>query len=357
MSTIVSSEPIVVSAELRDAVGVSEWDVLADRVDAPPFLRAGWIDAWWRAFGRGRLELLTARRAGRLTGVLPFSRWGGGVYSPTNWHTPAYGPLSEDLDVTRALGAELFGAPSRRVDLSFLEAGADETAGLLGAAEAHRTVLRRTVSRSPFVAVEGDWDSYERGLSKNRRRSIRRRRCQLEELGQVRVDIHEGGPGLEGALEEALHVEASGWKGQQATAIASRPETRRFYLDIAHWAAERGWMRLAFLRLDGRPLAFDYAIEHSGRCYSLKAGYDAAFRSYGPGVLLLHLTLARAFSEGLSSYELLGADDPYKHDWTNASRERLRIQAFARSPGGTVDWLAQAHGRPLARRMLGRAPR
>ena len=34
-----------------------------------------------------------------------------------------------------------------------------------------------------------------------------------------------------------------------------------FYRRVAAWAAERDWLRLAFLRLDGRPLAFDLALE------------------------------------------------------------------------------------------------
>src|SRR5438105_12628854 len=34
-----------------------EWDDLADRVSAPPFLRSGWTAAWWLAFGRGHLEV------------------------------------------------------------------------------------------------------------------------------------------------------------------------------------------------------------------------------------------------------------------------------------------------------------
>ena len=40
-----------------------EWDALADRVAATPFMRPGWIAAWWRAFGSGKLEVLTARGA------------------------------------------------------------------------------------------------------------------------------------------------------------------------------------------------------------------------------------------------------------------------------------------------------
>jgi hypothetical protein len=41
-----------------------EWDVLADRTDVEPWLRPGWIAAWWCAFGRGSLFVLVLRRRG-----------------------------------------------------------------------------------------------------------------------------------------------------------------------------------------------------------------------------------------------------------------------------------------------------
>ena len=35
-------------------------------------------------------------------------------------------------------------------------------------------------------------------------------------------------------------MEALGWKGEADTAILSRPETRRFYEELARWASARG---------------------------------------------------------------------------------------------------------------------
>src|SRR5437899_1249723 len=70
-----------------------EWDDLADRVGAAPFLRPGWIRAWWRAFGSGDPGVLTVRRSGRLAAALPLEIRRGVVRSPTNWHTPFFGVL------------------------------------------------------------------------------------------------------------------------------------------------------------------------------------------------------------------------------------------------------------------------
>jgi hypothetical protein len=62
--------------------------------------------------------------------------------------------------------------------------------------------------------------------------------------------------------------------------------------------------------------------------------------------------LARAFSIGLSRYEFLGSREAWKHEWTAAYRNRMLLQAFARSPAGSVERAAFAYGRPAVKRLL-----
>ena len=68
-----------------------EWDELADRTEAMPWLRPGWILAWRRAYGQAALHLLGARRGRQLCAILRLQRWHGELRSPTN---PADAPLS-----------------------------------------------------------------------------------------------------------------------------------------------------------------------------------------------------------------------------------------------------------------------
>ena len=146
-------------------------------------------------------------------------------------------------------------------------------------------------------------------------------------------------------------VEASGWKGDRATAIQSQPDTKQFYTTVAHWAAEGGWLRLACLRLDGRLIACDYALEHGGTWYSIKAGYDDEFRSYGPGALLLREEIGHCFANDVSAIVLLGNGDAFKLSWTDRCIERRWLGAFRRTPRGLAAWTGKA-GREVARRSL-----
>lgn len=329
----------------------AEWEALAERLHAPPFLRPGWVEAWWRAFGRGRLELCAERDPddGRLTALLPVQRERGALASPTNWHSPEFGLLAESAAAARGLLSALLAQRPRRLSLAFL---APEQAELARAeARAHGCrVIQRTLQRSPWVPTEETWDAYRRGLSKGFLDDLERTQRFLQARGRVSVEV-SCGDGLDQLLAEGFEVEASGWKGARGTAIRSRPEVLRFYTEVARWAAARGWLRLAFLRLDGRALAFDLCIEHAGVHSLLKTGYDPSFRALGPGKLLREAMLARAFREGLRSYELLGEAEPWKLRWTSTTRPRELVQVFRPTPLGLLDWSLFQHARPLAKRI------
>ncbi len=326
-----------------------EWEELAERIDGSPFLRPGWILAWLRAFGTGRPEAITVRRDDELVAILPMQRKRGRLYSVANWHSPVFGPLAADEEARDMLLDALFDSGRPSVDLSLLDCDAELLAPIGRAArESGRRVVERAIAACPVVDISGEFEDYERALSRNRRRSLRRGLRQLEAHGTVSFDVHESFEGVEHALEEMFQVEASGWKGKRGTAIASRAETTDFYTDVARWAADRGWLRIATLRLDGRAIACDYSLEFDGVWYSLKSGYDEAYRAAGPGALLLREQLRHCFAERVSCLELLGQEDSFKLSWTDRACERTRIQAFDNSPIGLAHW-SRASGRECLR--------
>lgn len=330
-----------------------DWDALADQVGAAPWLRPGWIAAWERAFDRGSLEIVAMRRNGRLLGLLSLERRLGVLSSTSNWHTPAFGLLCGSDEIRSELAQALFANGGRRIVLAFVPSGDRSLEVCRAAAEAagYRLIVR-TVQRSPYLVVDGDWAAYEARRDAKLRRELRRRRRRLGERGQLGLEVADGSERLDQLLEEGFNVEGAGWKGERGTAIASHPATRRFYVDVARWAAGRGWLRLAFLRLDGRPIAFDYALEEGGAHYLLKTGYNPAYRAFGPGMIIREAMLSRAFSAGIKRYEFLGDTTDWKLEWADGTRELKVMQGFAPSALGTVDWAAFAFGRPLAKRAL-----
>jgi CelD/BcsL family acetyltransferase involved in cellulose biosynthesis len=331
-----------------------EWDELADRAGAPPFLRPDWIEAWWRAFAKGRLTVLATRAGGDLTGVLPLMRRAGGLVSPTNWHTPLFGPVCADHDAEVALAEAFVQRGGAHLGLRFIDAGDPFLDTLRSAATgAGWSTIERPLQRSPYVPIDGSWEQFCSGLSKDRRRSIRRRERRLRELGELQVIVEDGTERLDELLAEGFALEASGWKGAQGTAITSRPETHAFYTEIARWGASAGLLRLVFIRVDARPIAFNLCLEDDRVHYALKPGHSDEMARYGPGALLAYRMIERAFALDLASYELLGGEDEFKRSFAGEhSRAKVELNGFAGSPRGAMMRLVDTRFRPLARRIL-----
>lgn len=341
-----------------DAIA-GEWNELAGRSDSAPFLYPDWIAAWARAFGGATPLVATLRTDGRLTAVLPLLARRGALVSPTNWHTPLFGAVAEsEADALELLGGVLASSVPARLDLAFVDAESPLLQGWRQAiGSAGYRALERVIQRSPYVAVQGDWESYESALPSRRRGKYRRFRRRLDEQGDVELEVHERLDGLDAALDDALRVEAAGWKGEQGTAIRSRPETEAFYREIAAWAAGRDWLRLWFVRLDGRAIAFAYCLETTTVHYELKVGFDPEYAKFAPGVLLTQERLRHVFESGLRSYEFLGQPEPHKLQWTDTCRELVRIQAFAPTVRGAASRILWQRGRPAALRLRALARR
>jgi CelD/BcsL family acetyltransferase involved in cellulose biosynthesis len=348
------------SVEVADRVEpvTAEWNELAGRLGASPFTRSEWIKSWWSAFGRGALHIFLIRDRGRVVAVLPMSRRRGALRSLTNAHTPAFDLLAEDEETGRFLAAELFASGAHEITISPLDAQGNGLAVLsAGARAAGYRMMVQPALRAPFISGGTNLAAYQRSLSHNLRHDVERRLRRLLEVGAVSVEVCDGSEKLDERLREGFAVEASSWKGAGGTAISSRHSTRSFYSDVAHWAASLGWLRLAFLRLDGRAIAFQFDLQVDRTYYSLKIGFDPAYERFSPGKLLAYTMAARAIALGIDAYELLGTDEPWKYRWTTSVHDRVALLCFRRSATGFLGWSRHVYGRrfaghvPFARRV------
>lgn len=331
------------------------WDALADECGASPFARPGWFRAWWIAFGNDTPYVAVNTRDGETVAVLPLLRGRKALRSATNDHSPRFGLLARDDAAAHDLASWVFEQRPRSVTLEYVDLDEPGSARLRAtAASCGYRVLERTYERSPYLSIDGSWEEYEANLSGRVRRDLDRRLRRLQELGPVRLDVSDGSSGRAELLAEGFRLEPSGWKAERGTAVASREDTRRFYENLAEWAADQGWLRLSFLRVGEKGVAFQYGFEASGTYYFLKGGYDPEYSRFAPGKLLLRALLQRAFTTGSRRFDFLGADDPFKLEWSQTAYDLKLVQAFSPSPLGAAEWAAFAYGRPLARRVRAR---
>jgi CelD/BcsL family acetyltransferase involved in cellulose biosynthesis len=217
-------------------------------------------------------------------------------------------------------------------------------------------VLVRPKAACPVIPLSVDMTDAEQILSSRRRSDLRRARRRAEEVGPVRTELlsplpHE----VNGVLDDAFSIEASSWKGRSGTALAEDARRAAFFRRYAVLAAERGILRVSFLRVGDRGAAMQIAVECGGAYWILKIGYDEEFARFSPGMLLILATLQAALERGLRSYELLGTAEPWTEMWTEAVRSCVSISVYPARVAGLAALCADLS--PVAWRRLRRAAR
>jgi hypothetical protein len=180
----------------------------------------------------------------------------------------------------------------------------------------------------PYIELDGSWREPEAHFSASWRSSFRRMRRKAENMGQVTFDIVT--PKLNevrALLNEAIAVEARSWMKAAGVAMTVSRWRARFYKRFAKYAASEGILRLCFLRIEGRPVAMEYAVECGGRFFAHKIAYDESFEHCSPGTLLRLEILRRAAERGLQSYEFQGKDAPWTYIWTKTVRPMVCVNS------------------------------
>ena len=315
------------------------WDGVPGTTD--PVGGAAWTQAWSEVYGEDHaLTVGVAGEPASPQAVVPLVRRTG---RPWWLETLGVRQLAEPTDVRAGNSAALNAvlrevARSRRaLRLKRLPAGSpvlDEIRSVYGR---RALVLTRPVEGTPTLPLDASWSAPESKLSSRRRGDLRAAWRRASELGSVELDVLAPTPAEFGPLfDDFLRVEASGWKTAAGTALAVQPQMQRFYRRFAELAAERGELRLAFLRIDGRPVAGQLAIEHAGRYNLLKIGFDEAFARCSPGNLLMVHALGWAADRGLASFEFLGVAEPWIGVWTQADRACVEIHVYPCTQWGAL---------------------
>jgi CelD/BcsL family acetyltransferase involved in cellulose biosynthesis len=149
---------------------------------------------------------------------------------------------------------------------------------------------------SPYVELSSDWNAYLQGRNAHLKSNLRNRLNRLSKLGDVSLEVISDREAIRAAREEAMAIEASGWKHEAGTSINSDPSVKQFYTLLADRAPEQGWLRLLFLTVNGKRIATSYASRYQDRLSFFKTGYDPEYSKYAPFKLLTYFTIKDGFS-------------------------------------------------------------
>ena len=137
-------------------------------------------------------------------------------------------------------------------------------------------------------------------------------------------------------------MEASGWKGQNGSALLCDPLRGAFFRRFALGASQKGLLRIAFMRIDGRAVAMQLNAESANRLWLLKIGHDEGFARCSPGQQLMLHVVRDAAMRGLQAIEFLGEPEPWTQFWTPTVRKCVALRAYPFTPPAIATLAAHA---------------
>ena len=107
----------------------------------------------------------------------------------------------------------------------------------------------------------------------------------MESSGDVRFELNRSEARAGDPLEVFFELEATGWKGEEGTALIADPGHERFAREMFTGLSAAGRILFWELSLGGKPLASLLCLRSGGTLFTLKLGWDTRYSRYSPGVI------------------------------------------------------------------------
>ena len=267
------------------------WHELAQgAVEPNPFFEPEFVLPAVKGLGTRGVELLVVREGSDWIGAMPVRRVGSwrriplsGAVAWKSSYTYLGSPLLRRDSADAAARALLESAVRGRryLGLELLQGGGPAAAAIERAAEelGLATTVLRSYERASLNRRD-DPTGYV-ALKPKHRRELRRLRDRLGEEVGAEVEVCDDS-GSAAAIEEFLGLEASGWKRQSRTALATRGHGEMFTRICQNFATE-GRLQLLTMRAAQHRIAAKCNLIAGEGVFCFKIGFDENWARFSPG--------------------------------------------------------------------------
>jgi hypothetical protein len=141
---------------------------------------------------------------------------------------------------------------------------------------------RALLDRAVAPTAEAYFDAT---LSTSTRKSLRRKRRALEEIGPLRLNVGINAADTTAGFNNFKQLEAAGWKGRDRTALAQDAEGEAYVRGRMLAGAVDGLAFTVVMSAGERPVAGGLFLRAGGEVGFWKTAYDETLAKHSPGVV------------------------------------------------------------------------
>ncbi len=306
--------------------------LLDERAPGAPFQTFEWISSWWESRSPGRSPVvLLAHDRGVPKGLLP-------LYLESGAFDGQHLRLMADEEV----GADYIGVIAQpsdraRVSAAFAEylASRNEQTPILDGLEADDPLVAALAQAGalveprylcPRINLCGSFTDYLNERPDGTGHQWQRRLKWLERQNGFELRCETAPDAVAQSMETLFALHDARWNLGEGSEAFTAPWIFNFHRRTARALAERGWVRIYSLSVDGQVRAILYGFRHGDRFAFFQSGHEPTWRKRSVGTVLLGHVIRCCFEEGLTEFDFLHGSEPYKQLWSNGARHTVRAR-------------------------------
>ena len=325
------------------------WNELALQSDVSVFQTFEWLRTWWTFFSKGRqLHCLVFKSQNRVVGIAPIFKEELKVLGlRTSTHLQFMGsPLSDYTDVIILPGQEQVVLDALAIylrstcgewdvfDMENVSEKSNAWKLLTRLLDTHGIPMfnhNGTVCQQ--ITLPPTYDLFLQGLGPHVRDNLQRKCKRLQKEQTVEYEIFRNETDdIPFAVEAFARIHGDRWRSLGYPSAFDDGGLLQFHTEVARKFARRGWLRLAFLKVDNQRVAVDFSFSYKNRLYMYQCNAFGPERimKCSPGSLVKVLSIQRAIGEGVRILDLMRGNEPYKRwEWKATSSSNWMIRGIS----------------------------
>ncbi len=321
-------------------------DLLSKDTDKNIFLTWEWLFEWWEHFGDNKkLKILMIEDRGDTIGIMPllYSTYRTFLFSHSvveniGLNLSDYGGIIySDLDDGQT--SRMFSLIKCYLDNDKHIFRFDQVPGdsrlynILHNPSFSQDSLFVGVKKtgfSPYLPVLSSLDDHLKMLSNKFKKNLRNGEKNIEKkIGHIEFKKFMTINSLEENLNDFWKMHQKKMNHQHVPCFSKTQKT--FLTAVAEKFAQKGWLNLSFLDINGQYVSGVLGFEYYGKYYYYQTAFNPDY-SFSVGNIHILYILKDLISRGLKEFDFLRGDEAYKLRWQPLLRSNNRIIMMTKSP-------------------------
>ena len=315
----------------------ADWNDLLGRKSFPnPFLTWDWMFNWWDTYNETipniSLCIIAVRDEGLLVGLLP-----GFIQLENNINTFYFlGSRFESSDYMEMICEDEKNNPvlledsikyllsKHKIDVICFNNVLFDSLFMKTlkkfAPDNRIKLLTRHDSICPFIDINGSWDDFIQGLSKNMRYNLKRRTRKIQNDFHAELRLVDNCDEIDEAINELFLLHQL-WFSRRKKKDSFQGNIRKeFHKKVAHRFFKQDILRIFQIKVNGSTIGVLYCYEYANQLFFFQSGSDPQWSKYSIGMVIMGHAIHYSHINRLSRFDFLRGAEDYKFNWTNKSR-------------------------------------